>query len=205
MGEAALLQARQDCREVNHAIARIDKDILGHLAVLCGHGEILDAHAGHDAVDGLGILHWIELSIGVVVDVARVGPKGEVAVFHEPERFSALGTSGVEAAVRLQRDADSLCGGIVADLGDGLVVPAVELPVARAAQQQRFRPGRSAVVDQPAQAVDPRLERLVNREAAAVDRRDLQSPLPGFLTHAAGLLDIGRRRYDQPCFGFGRH
>ena len=95
-----------------------------------GRQEVLHAHPDHQAVHGGGILHRVELAVRVVEDIARVIPQPEVLLADQLDGFAALRAGGVLAAVRLDAEADAFRGGVVAALGNGLVVELVELLVA---------------------------------------------------------------------------
>ena len=122
MHEAALLQPSEDGREIHLAAPDVHEHFLGR-------EEILHAHPDYQTVHGGGILDRVELAVRVVEDIARVIPQAEVLLGDQIDGFAALWAGGVLAAVRLDAEADAFRGGIVAALGNGLVVELVKFLV----------------------------------------------------------------------------
>jgi hypothetical protein len=196
--EAAGLEPGEDRREIDHPGPRRDVDVLGRL-------EILDGHSHNQPVDARGVVHRVELAVGVIEDVAGVVPDAEVLVPHELDRLAALRAGGVEPAVRLDADPHALFGRVVAALGDRLVVGLVELGIADAAHEQIHRPACGAVVDQSPEPFDAGFEGFPDRNIAPVHRDHLEIAFLDLFGDPARFVRRGRDGDHQSRRGLRRH
>ena len=108
--------------------------------------EILYAHAGHHAVHSGGVVHGVEFAAGVIENVSGVVPEAKVPIADPVNNLAAERAAGVRAAVRFQAEADAFGPGVIATLGDDLVV-GVGVLLVRPPEQQVRTTARSGIPD----------------------------------------------------------